>query len=92
VLDSNEYILGIPASKPSCAQLMDQLGDLTVYVPSMVIKEERPRKARNAFVALASLWAFGDGSATYTHVKFTEISRYIHDLTDQKGYNKIEVI
>jgi len=41
VLDSNEYILGIPANNASCAKLMDQLGDLKVYVPSMVVKEVR---------------------------------------------------
>jgi hypothetical protein len=41
VLDSNEYILGIPANNAGCAKLMDQLGDLKVYVPSMVVKEVR---------------------------------------------------
>jgi len=41
VLDSNEYILGIPADKASCAKLMDQLGDLRAYVPSIVVKEVR---------------------------------------------------
>jgi len=41
VLDSNEYILGIPANNASCAKLMDQLGDLKVYAPSMVVKEVR---------------------------------------------------
>ena len=34
----------------------------------------------------------GVTGAPATHVKFTEISRYIHDLTDQKGYNRIDVI
>ena len=41
VLDSNEYILGIPANKASCAELMDQFSHLKVYVPSMVVKEVR---------------------------------------------------
>ena len=47
VLDSNEYILGIPASNASCAELMDQLGDLKVYVPSMVVKEVRRNLQRH---------------------------------------------
>jgi hypothetical protein len=41
VLDTNEYILGIPANKTSCAELVDQLGALKVYVPSIVVKEVR---------------------------------------------------
>jgi hypothetical protein len=41
VLDSNEFIFGIPATKASCAQLMDRLGTLRVYIPPMVIREVR---------------------------------------------------
>ena len=47
VLDSNEYILGIPASNASCAELMDQLGNLKVYVPSIVVKEVRSNFQRH---------------------------------------------
>jgi hypothetical protein len=47
VLDSNEYILGIPASNADCAELMDQLGDLKVYVPSIVLKEVRSNFQRH---------------------------------------------
>lgn len=47
MLDSNEYILGIPADKVSCAKLMDQLGDLRVYVPSIVVKEVRSNFQRH---------------------------------------------
>jgi hypothetical protein len=41
VLDSNEFIFGILATKASCARLMEQLGTLRVYVPSMVVREVR---------------------------------------------------
>lgn len=41
MLDSNEFIFGIPATKASCAQLMDRLETLRVYIPPMVVREVR---------------------------------------------------
>jgi hypothetical protein len=39
ILDSNEFVFGIPGTKASCAQLMDRLDDLNVFVPLMVVQE-----------------------------------------------------
>jgi predicted nucleic acid-binding protein len=46
ILDSNEYIFGIPGDKASCAHLMERLGELCVYVPAMVMKEVRDNLQR----------------------------------------------
>ena len=46
ILDSNEYIFGIPGDKASCARLMERLNELCVYVPAMVVKEVRDNLQR----------------------------------------------
>jgi len=40
VLDSNEYILGIPADKASCAKLMDQLLSRSELVAFEIVNAE----------------------------------------------------
>ena len=39
ILDSNEYIFGLSGQKASCEQLLDQLDQLRVFVPLMVVRE-----------------------------------------------------
>jgi hypothetical protein len=39
MLDSNEYIFGLSGTKASCAQLIDHLDALRVFVPLMVVRE-----------------------------------------------------
>ncbi len=41
ILDTNEYIFGLTGTKQSSAELLDRVGDLTVVIPAMVVREVR---------------------------------------------------
>ncbi len=41
ILDTNEFIFGLTGTKQSSVELLDHIGDLTIVIPAMVVREVR---------------------------------------------------